>query len=67
VHVGTEWKFYAVPFTDLQQQGFAKESRALDLHSVSVVRFLWDRGWVDYWLDDVRFYRRVNAAGQDDG
>jgi hypothetical protein len=57
VRLSTEWKFYKVPFTDLLQQGWAKESFWLDLTSAFVVRFTWDRGWIDYYLDDVRFYR----------
>lgn len=57
VRLSTEWQFYKVPFTDLLQQGWAKESFWLDLTSVYEVRFTWDRGWVDYYIDDVRFYR----------
>jgi hypothetical protein len=26
---------------------------------VTVVRFTWTVGWVDYWIDDVRFYRSL--------
>ena len=25
--------------------------------SVSVVRFTWDGGWIDFWIDDVGFYK----------
>ncbi len=57
VYLSTEWQFYKVPFTELHQQGWAKEQFQFDLTSISVVRFTWDRGWVDYWIDDVRFYR----------
>jgi hypothetical protein len=58
VDVGTEWKFYTVPFTNLRQQGWAKRSYKLDLTAVSVVRFTWDAGYIDYWIDSVSFYRR---------
>lgn len=58
VRLSTDWKFFKVPFKDLLQQGWAQESHWLDLTSASVVRFTWDRGWVDFWIDDVRFYRR---------
>lgn len=57
VHLSTEWEFYKIPFTDLLQQGWAKESTHLDLTSAAVIRFIWGRGWVDFMLDDVRFYR----------
>ena len=48
-----------VPFTDMHQQGWAMESHFLDLTGASVMRFTFDRGWIDYWIDDVSFYRRV--------
>ncbi len=57
VLLSTKWELYKIPFTDFLQQGWAKESFHLDLTSVAVVRFTWDRGYIDYWLDDVRFYR----------
>lgn len=57
VTVDTDWKFYEVPFTALHQQGFAKKAEAFDLNAVSVVRFSWDVGWIDYWIDEVSFYR----------
>jgi hypothetical protein len=57
VDLSTDWHFYMVPFTDMRQQGWAKKSEFLDLHSVSVVRFTWDIGNIDYWIDDVSFYR----------
>jgi hypothetical protein len=57
VNLSNEWQFYTVPFSAMAQQGWAKRQAALDLKSVSVVRFTWDGGWVDFWIDDVRFYR----------
>lgn len=61
VHLSTEWQFFKVPFSDLLQQGWAKESYELDLTSAAVVRFIWGRGWVDMMLDDVRFYRNTHS------
>lgn len=58
VLLSTEWELHLVPFTELHQQGWAKEQFELDLTSLGVVRFTWDRGWIDYWIDDVRFYRK---------
>ena len=57
MNLSNEWQFYTVPFNTMTQQGWAKRSDGLDLTTVSVVRFTWDGGWVDYWIDDVRFYR----------
>ena len=59
VPLTTEWQFYKVPFTELLQQGWAKEFPALDLTKIALVRFTWDKGWLDLWLDDVNFYRRA--------
>jgi hypothetical protein len=39
------------------QQGWAKRWQFLDISSVSVVRLTWDAGWIDYWIDNLRFYR----------
>ncbi len=59
VDLTTDWQFFHVPFTDLRQQGFAKKAEELDLHSVSVVRFTWDAGIIDYWIDSVSFYKQA--------
>ncbi len=58
VQLTTDWEFYTVPFTDMHQQGWAMESFEFDLTAVSVIRFTWGRGWLDFWLDDVSFYKR---------
>jgi hypothetical protein len=52
-----EWQFFTVPFTSMTQQGWAKHTTKLDLNNISLVRFSWDGGWIDVYLDDVRFYR----------
>jgi hypothetical protein len=60
VTLGPDWTFYQVPFNTMHQQGFAKKSEQFDLHAVSNVRFSWDIGWVDYWINQVSFYRHTN-------
>ena len=57
LHLTTEWRLYLVPFTEMLQQGWAKRWQFFDTSSVSVVRLTWDAGWIDYWIDDLRFYR----------
>jgi len=57
LHLTTEWQLYLVPFTTMYQQGWAKRWSFFDTASVSVVRLTWDKGWVDYWIDNLRFYR----------
>jgi hypothetical protein len=60
VDLSTDWRFYKIPFTELLQQGWAKEFGELRIDQVSTVRFLWGRGYVDFWLDDVSFYRHAD-------
>jgi hypothetical protein len=57
VTLGTDWQLIKVPFASLLQQGWAKRSYQIDLSSLTDVRLEWDRGWIDYWISDVRFYR----------
>ena len=58
----TDWQLYLVPFTWMYQQGFAKRFTFFDLKSVSVVRFTWDAGPVDFYVDNWRFYRVKRPA-----
>jgi hypothetical protein len=51
------WQFFTVPFSSMTQQGFAKRFTSIDLKAVTLFRFTWDGGWIDYWIDDVRLYR----------
>jgi len=53
----TEWQLYLVPFSSMSQQGWAKKAPYFDLKSVSVVRLSWDVGNIDYYVDNIRFYR----------
>jgi hypothetical protein len=62
VTLTNDWQFYKIPFTDLRQEGYGKEFQYLDLSKITLVRFTWMQGWVDVWLDDVRFYRQAGAA-----
>jgi hypothetical protein len=58
VRLSTDWQFFRVPFSELRQEGYGKEFPALDRSAVTMVRFTWSQGWIDYWIDDVRFFRR---------
>ena len=58
VRLSEDWQFFRVPFTELRQEGYGKEFPVIDLSAITMVRFTWTVGWVDYWIDDVRFYRR---------
>ena len=58
----TDWQLYLVPFSWMDQQGFAKQFTSFDLKSVSVARFTWDAGPVDFYIDNWRFYRVKRPA-----
>ena len=62
VALSTDWQFYTIPFTELRQEGYGQEFSYLDLSAITLVRFTWTQGWVDVWLDDVRFYRHPGFA-----
>jgi hypothetical protein len=57
VTLGTDWKFYKVPFSELRQQGFGKISPYMDLTTVSNLTFVVPAGWADFYLDNITFYR----------
>jgi hypothetical protein len=57
-----QWQFFKVPFTELRQEGWGKEFQYLDLSKIALVRFTWAVGWIDFWVDDVRFYRTPRPA-----
>jgi len=52
-----DWQFYKIPFSELLQQGWAKRFYQFDVSSLTDFRIQWDRGWLDVWISDVRFYR----------
>jgi hypothetical protein len=58
VRLSNDWTLYRIPFSDFRQEGYGKEFPAIKLEAVTMVRFTWHVGWIDYWIDDVRFYRR---------
>ncbi len=57
LHLTTDWKLYLIPFREMFQQGFGKQAATFDVKTISVVRLTWDAGAIDYYVDDLRFYR----------
>jgi hypothetical protein len=64
VTLSTDWKFFTIPFSELRQEGYGQRFSHLDLSKLTLVRFTWMQGWLDVWLDDVRFYRHARSAQQ---
>ena len=58
VRLSTDWEFFRVPFSELRQEGYGMEFPATKLSAITMVRFTWHVGWADFWIDDVRFYRK---------
>jgi hypothetical protein len=59
LHLTTDWHLYLVPFSQMYQQGFGKKASSFDLTTVSLVRLTWDAGFIDYYVDNLRFYRHA--------
>jgi hypothetical protein len=57
LHLTTDWQLFLVPFNQMFQQGWAKHFNTFDLHSITTVRLTWDAGFIDYWVDGLKFYR----------
>jgi hypothetical protein len=58
LQLSTDWKFYAVPFSEFQQGGFGKRAPFMDLKSLDTMAFAFNMGWADGYFDNVTFYRR---------
>jgi hypothetical protein len=58
IHLTADWQLFLIPFTSMQQQGFGMNAPRLMTDAISMVRMSWESGWIDFWIDDVRFYRR---------
>jgi hypothetical protein len=59
VNVGTEWKLYTVPFSELQQADYAYKGTRLDPTQIWGLGFGFGGGWVDVYIDDVGFYKKL--------
>ncbi len=57
VQLTTEWAFYTLPFVDMRQGGYGKVSPYFDLQSLYSITLGWGVGNVDFYFDDISFYR----------
>jgi hypothetical protein len=53
-----QWRFFAIPFTRMQQRGFGKASPGLDRSALLGLEFNFGTGDWDVWIDDVAFYKK---------
>jgi hypothetical protein len=57
VGLQTDWRFYAIPFASMRQQGYGKPAECLDQDDIIGFGFYFGSGDWDIWIDDIRFYR----------
>jgi hypothetical protein len=57
IGLGEEWRFFAIPFASMHQQGFGMPAECLYTADIRGVKFDWGPGDWDIWIDDVAFYR----------
>jgi hypothetical protein len=59
VPIGTDWQFYTIPFSDMQQGGYGKKAPYFNLKAVDTIAFSAIVGWSDVFVDNVTFYRHT--------
>jgi hypothetical protein len=57
VQLSTEWTLYTLPFSEMRQGGYGKVSPYFDLTSLYSITLGWGVGNVDFFFDDISFYR----------
>ena len=57
VQVSGDWKLYTIPFSGMRQGGYGKHAPYFDLKSVYSITLGWGSGNVDFYIDNVSFYR----------
>lgn len=58
IQLTEDWAYYTIPFTEMRQGGYGKVAEGgLDLKSVYSITLGWGPGNVDFFIDNVSFYR----------
>ncbi len=57
VVVGADWKFYRIPFNELAQDSYGWQSPDFALDNVWGLTITFGAGSVDFYIDDIGFYR----------
>ena len=58
VQLTEDWAYYTIPFNEMRQGGYGKVAEVgLDLTSAYSITLGWGPGNVDFFLDNVSFYR----------
>lgn len=59
ITVTTDWQLIKVPFTELRQADEANVANDMDLHSVKQLVVTYGAGWIDFWVANVGFYKKL--------
>jgi len=57
--VTTNWQLIKIPFSELRQADEANLAGEMDLKSVKQLVVTYSGGWVDFWVANVGFYRKL--------
>ncbi|HEY4102318.1 MAG TPA: hypothetical protein VGM44_00440, partial [Polyangiaceae bacterium] len=57
VQLSEDWQFYTIPFTEMRQGGYGKVAPFRDLTSAYSITLQWGAGNVDFFFDNISFYR----------
>ena len=57
VGLGTEWRFFTIPFSEMKQRGYGMVAPELDVTAILGLNMGFETGDWDFWIDDVAFYR----------
>ncbi|HEX3776535.1 MAG TPA: hypothetical protein VHV51_18815, partial [Polyangiaceae bacterium] len=57
IQLSEDWQFYTIPFTEMRQGGYGKVAAERDLTSAYSITLQWGPGNVDFFFDDISFYR----------
>lgn len=59
ITVTTDWQLIKVPFSELRQADEALVANEMDLHSVKQLAMTFTGGWIDFWVANIGFYRKL--------
>jgi len=58
VQLTDEWQFYTIPFSEMRQGGYGRRSPYFDRLTAYSITLGWGAGNVDFYFDNVTFYRK---------
>ena len=56
--MNNDWQFFALPFSEMRQEGWGKQAPFFDTQHISNLTFYYGVGVWDIWIDDIAYYKR---------